>query len=88
MRDKKIKFIAVQWAPTKEEFINNAYAAWMKKHGYPNDRKNPHAVALGKKGGRKGGLQRAANMTPEQRKEQARNAVLERWKNKKRDEER
>lgn len=43
-------------------------------------KKNPHAVALGKKGGRKGGLQSAANMTPEQRKERARNAVQVRWK--------
>ncbi len=43
-------------------------------------KKNPHAVALGKKGGRKGGLQSAANMTPEQRKERARKAVQIRWK--------
>lgn len=42
-------------------------------------RKNPYAVALGKRGGKKGGLARAANMTPEQRSESARNAVLARW---------
>lgn len=42
-------------------------------------RKNPHAVALGKKGGSKGGLQSAANMTPEQRSERAKKAVLARW---------
>ena len=42
-------------------------------------RKNPYAVALGRKGGRKGGPARAANMTPEQRSESARNAVLARW---------
>jgi hypothetical protein len=42
-------------------------------------KKNPYAVALGRKGGRKGGPARAANMTPEQRTESARNAVLARW---------
>jgi hypothetical protein len=42
-------------------------------------RKNPYAVALGRKGGLKGGPARAANMTPEQRTEIARNAVLTRW---------
>jgi hypothetical protein len=44
-----------------------------------NKRKNPYAVALGKRGGKKGGLARAANMTPEQRSESARKAVLARW---------
>ena len=32
-------------------------------------RKNPYAVALGRKGGRKGGPARAANMTTEERSE-------------------
>jgi hypothetical protein len=42
-------------------------------------RKNPYAVALGRKGGKKGGPARAANMTPEERSASARNAVLARW---------
>jgi hypothetical protein len=43
-------------------------------------KKNPYAVALGRKGGGlKGGPARAANLTPEQRSESARNAVLARW---------
>ena len=42
-------------------------------------KKNPHAVALGRKGGKKGGPARAANMTPEERSKSARNAVLARW---------
>jgi hypothetical protein len=42
-------------------------------------RKNPAAVALGRKGGKVGGKARAANMTPEQRSESARNAVMARW---------
>jgi len=42
-------------------------------------RKNPYAVALGRRGGKKGGLARAAAMTPEERSESARKAVLARW---------
>ena len=42
-------------------------------------RKNPAAVALGKRGGKKGGLARAAKMTPEQRSDAARKAVAARW---------
>jgi len=41
--------------------------------------KNPHAVALGRLGGLKGGKIRFAKMTPEERKELARKAVLTRW---------
>jgi hypothetical protein len=43
------------------------------------NRKNPYAVALGRKGGKKGGPARAANMTAEERSTSARNAVLARW---------
>jgi hypothetical protein len=42
-------------------------------------KKNPNAVALGKLGGSKGGKIRAARLTPEKRREIARNAVLARW---------
>ena len=41
--------------------------------------KNPHAQALGRLGGLKGGKARAAKMTPEQRKESARKAAKARW---------
>jgi hypothetical protein len=43
-------------------------------------RKNPAAVALGRKGGLKGGKARAATMTPEQRAESARKAAAARWR--------
>lgn len=47
---------------------------------YNNDSaKDPAAVALGRKGGLKGGNARAANMTPEQRSEAARKAAAARW---------
>ncbi len=48
----------------------------------PSD-KNPHAVALGRLGGQKGGKARADKLTPEQRKEIARKAAETRWKKKK-----
>jgi len=44
----------------------------------PSD-KNPHAVALGRLGGAKGGKARAEKLTPEQRKEIAKRAARARW---------
>lgn len=41
--------------------------------------KDPAAVALGRKGGLKGGKARAAKMTPEQRSEAAKKAAAARW---------
>jgi hypothetical protein len=41
--------------------------------------KDPAAVALGRKGGLKGGKARAASMTPERRSEIARKAAAARW---------
>jgi hypothetical protein len=42
-------------------------------------KKNPHAVALGRVGGKKSGKARMEKLTPERRKEIARNAVQARW---------
>lgn len=46
------------------------------------DTRNPHAVALGKLGGAKGGKARAAKLTPEQRSEISRRAAKARWEKK------
>ena len=46
--------------------------------------KNPHAVALGRLGGVKGGPARAEALTPQRRREIARRAILTRWKRAKR----
>lgn len=43
------------------------------------DGKNPHAVALGRLGGLKGGKARASKLTLEQRKEIAQRAARTRW---------
>jgi hypothetical protein len=45
----------------------------------PDKGKDPAAVALGRKGGLKGGKARAAKMTPEERREAARKAAAARW---------
>lgn len=45
----------------------------------PDAGKDPAAVALGRKGGLKGGKARAAKMTPEERSEAARKAAEARW---------
>lgn len=46
--------------------------------GIPSE-KNPHAVALGKLGGKKGGPARAKKLSAEERKEAARKAAKVRW---------
>jgi hypothetical protein len=45
----------------------------------PDAGKDPAAVALGRKGGLKGGKARAAKLTPEERREAARRAAAARW---------
>jgi hypothetical protein len=46
----------------------------------PEDKRDPAAVALGRKGGLKGGKARAAGMTKKQRSEAAKKAARARWK--------
>ena len=46
----------------------------------PKARKNPAAVALGRRGGLKGGKARAAALSPEARSEIAKRAAAARWK--------
>lgn len=46
----------------------------------PDEGKDPNAVALGRKGGLKGGKARAGKLTAEQRSEIARTAARARWR--------
>lgn len=62
-----------------DKATGNSEAAPAKK---PVKKKNPAAVALGRKGGLKGGKARAAKMTKEQRSESARKAAQARWRKK------
>lgn len=48
-----------------------------------NDGKDPNAVALGRKGGLKGGKARAEKLSSERKSEIARNAAKARWGTKK-----
>lgn len=45
----------------------------------PDERKNPHAVALGRLGGTKGGRARAEKLSPARQKTIARKAAKARW---------
>jgi hypothetical protein len=45
----------------------------------PQDRRNPHAVALGKLGGAKGGKARAEKLSARRKKEIAKKAARARW---------
>ena len=45
----------------------------------PNEGKDPAAVELGRRGGRKGGRVRAERMTPDERSRNARRAAEARW---------
>lgn len=49
----------------------------------PDAGKDPAAVELGRRGGKKGGKSRAMRMTAAQRSEAARKAAQARWKNRK-----
>jgi len=45
----------------------------------PAEDKNPHAVALGRMGGKRGGRARADKLSPERRSEIAKKAAAARW---------
>jgi hypothetical protein len=46
------------------------------------DNRNPAAVEMGSLGGKRGGTARAAKLSPERRREIAREAALKRWSKK------
>ena len=53
-----------------------------ERESLADDGKDPAAVALGRRGGKKGGAARAANMSPRQREDAARLAASARWRKK------
>jgi hypothetical protein len=59
--------------------IPNELAAYIVDTTNEPNKKNPHAVALGRLGGKKGGPARAQKLTPEQRREIAKKAAEARW---------
>lgn len=69
----------------REDFAQAAFRVVMEATGQapkthdPDAGKDPAAVALGRKGGLKGGKARAAKMTPKQRAASAKKAAAARW---------
>ena len=57
----------------------NVLAADIVAEATREGEKNPHAVALGRLGGKKGGRVRADKLTPERRREIAKKAAEARW---------
>lgn len=67
-----------------EDFAESAFRVFEEAIGETpkaESIKDPAAVALGRKGGLKGGKARAEKLTPEQRKEIAKKAAAKRWRN-------
>jgi hypothetical protein len=62
-----------------EQAIGEPLKPARKTIAFPRKPKNPAAVALGKLGGMKGGKARAAELSPERRKEIAQKAAKARW---------
>lgn len=67
--------------PKRPTDINRLVASIVQAatEGEPEDTRDPAAVALGRKGGLKGGAARAARLTPERRSEIAKKAAAARW---------
>jgi hypothetical protein len=62
--------------------VEHAIGEQMDGHPLPEperDIRNPHAVALGSMGGRKGGRSRAKNLLPAKRKAIAKKGAVDRW---------
>jgi len=74
-RDHDFAINAFKVVQKATEQIEPEEKPWMEKY----EGKNPHAVALGRIGGLKGGKARLEKMTPEQRQEVARKAAQKRW---------
>lgn len=69
----------------EHDFAVNAFRVMQEATGQvepetPKPHKEYDYKALGRKGGLKGGKARANKLTPEQRKEIAKNAALARWR--------
>lgn len=69
---------------SKRDVAQNALRVVEEAIGEPLA-KNPHAVALGRMGGKVGGKNRAAKLSPERKREIASQAARARWKAEKAD---
>ena len=62
------------------EVVEKAIGEKMDGNPLDVDTRDPNAVALGRKGGKKGGKARAAKLSPEKRRAIAKKAASTRWK--------
>jgi hypothetical protein len=76
--EEKGKIAAMPKRSSKRDDFQNALRVVEKAIG-GTLKKNPAAVALGRRGGLKGGKARAESMTPQRRKEIAQQAAKTRW---------
>jgi hypothetical protein len=70
--------------PNRIAFLTVQRATGSEPPELPTPAKNPHAVALGKLGGPKGGKARAAKLSAKKRAEIAKKAARVRWRTKER----
>lgn len=82
-RKKKEHDFAVTAFRVVQEATGQAEPESEETEPEPIEGKNPHAVALGRLGGLKGGKARFEKLTPQQRKEIAQKAAKSRWGKKK-----
>ena len=78
-RKKKEHDFAVNAFRVVQEATGQELEPESKEATEQDDGKNPHAVALGRLGGLKGGKARAAKLSPERRAEIAKKAAQARW---------
>jgi hypothetical protein len=69
--------------PTEDENQTAARVVAAATEPTEPQKKNPHAVALGRKGGQKGGKARAAKLSKKRRSAIAKKAARARWRRKK-----
>jgi len=79
-RDPNVMAAQIVAEATGEKPKEEPEAAEVTEAELPTKPKNPHAQALGRLGGEKGGKARAAKLTAERRREIARIAARARWK--------
>jgi len=79
MRGRASKDVAQNALRVVEQAIGGPLKLSKRPLQFPPRKKNPAAVALSKLGSRKGGIARAAKLTPEERREIAQRAAKARW---------
>lgn len=78
--NKRLRDINELAASIVDEATNDEPEPVDASNGAPEPEKNPHAAALGRLGGKKGGPARALKLSAERRREIAKKAAEARWR--------